>query len=73
MIYKAFVIVCVIGGVECKTYSQDRDYSNLDVCMAAAIKLKQGLSTKMPALKFVPGCMDVVAETEIKAGNPRPL
>jgi hypothetical protein len=69
LIFKAFIIICAVG-LECETYSQDRDYSNLAVCMAAAVKLKQELNAQTPAFKFVTGCMDVAAEMEIRAGNP---
>jgi len=64
--------VCALDGLECKTYSQNRDYSNLDVCMASAVKLKKELNAQMPSLKFVSGCMDGEVEIEIRTGNPRP-
>lgn len=72
LIYKAFIIMCALDGLECKTYSQDRDYNNLNVCMASAVKMRQELNTQTPPLKFVTGCMDNAAEMEIRTGNPRP-
>jgi hypothetical protein len=72
LIFKAFIVVCALNGLECKMYSQDRDYSTLAVCMTAAVKLKQKLNAQTPAFKFVTGCMDGAAEMEIRAGNPRP-
>ena len=72
LIFKAFILVCAVGDLECEMYSQDRDYHNLDVCMSSAVKLKQELNTQMPSLKFVAGCMDDAVEMEIRAGNPRP-
>ena len=70
LIFKAFVLVCALDGSECKTYSQDIDYSNLNVCMAAAVRMKKKLNAQIPSLKFVTGCMDGAAEMEIRAGNP---
>jgi len=69
LIFKAFIIVCAVG-LECETYSQVRDYSNLNVCMAAAVKLKKKLNAQMPSTKFVTGCMDGAAEMETRTGNP---
>lgn len=56
LIFKAFIIVCAVG-LECEMYSQVRDYSNLDVCMAAAVKLRKKLNAQMPSSKLVTGCV----------------
>jgi len=72
LIFKAFILVCAVGDLECEMYSQDRDYHNLDVCMASAVKLKKELNAQMPSLKFVSGCMDGEVEIEIRTGGQRP-
>ena len=72
MIFKAFVLVCAVGDLECEMYSQERDYSNLDVCMASVVKLKKELNTQMPSIKFVTGCMDDAVEMEIRTDHQRP-
>jgi len=72
LIFKAFILVCALDGSECEMYSQDRDYSNLNVCMASVVKMKKELNAQMPSVKFVTGCMDDAVEMEIRTGHQRP-